>query len=304
MTRIKDPILYKELDRKLTSFALIHNMPGINTQIKKDCFIQQIIDSTRRIKVAQIYGSKNYPRSVADPNSYNFDPLKAAVFHKQRGDLDEAFWLVFLAIHFGKHKTTGWSLVKYTYSGLSTSIMWDWRTVSSNPSLFRNWLSRNYLTLKQKGKFSNHRRYTSIEDKGTGVTVESYVNWIGTKCSHKKFFEEVKKEIGHDKKQLFKYLFKSMGEVKFFGRLGKFDFLTMVGKLGLIDIQPDSTYLNGATGPLSGAELLFGVTNKRALNNKIDALESHLGLDFGMQIIEDSLCNWQKNPLKYIHFKG
>jgi hypothetical protein len=31
-----------------------------------------------------------------------FDPLKAAVLHYRRGRVDEAYWLVFLAVHFGK----------------------------------------------------------------------------------------------------------------------------------------------------------------------------------------------------------
>ena len=34
--------------------------------------------------------------------------------------------------------------------------------------------------------------------------------------------------------------------------------LTMVGKLQLANIEPGSTYMNGATGPLDGGRLLFG----------------------------------------------
>lgn len=304
MTRIKDKILYANLHQKLNSFKKIYPMPGINDPIKKECLVHQIIDSDRRIKIAQIFKSKAYNKIVCDPTQSSFNPLTAASFHKQNGDIDEAFWLVFLAIHFGKHKSFGWNLARFTYNGLGDSIQWDWQTVSNDPLLFRKWLIRNHQNLKKKGKFSNHRRYVSIEDKGTGVAVESYVNWIDANRGHKAFIQEIIDDVGCDKKRLFKYLYRSMSSVKSFGRLGKFDFLTMVGKLGLIDIEPDSTYLNGASGPYDGAKLLFGDSIKNSLNIKLDTLEAHLGLSFGMQILEDSLCNWQKNPAKYIHFRG
>ena len=42
-----------------------------------------------------------------------------------------------------------------------------------------------------------------------------------------------------------------MDTVQRFGRLGKFDFLTMLGKLGIAPIEPGITFLKGATGPLA-----------------------------------------------------
>jgi hypothetical protein len=41
-----------------------------------------------------------------------------------------------------------------------------------------------------------------------------------------------------------------------FGRLAKFDFLALLGRLDLAPIAPGSAYLSGATGPLRGARLL------------------------------------------------
>jgi len=302
--RIKDPALFQALDTKLSTFTSLYNLPGINSTVKKDCLIHQIIDSDRRIKVAQHIGSKAYNHIVADPSRASFNPLAAASYHFQNGDIDEAIWLVFLAIHFGKNKNHGWNLARLTYSGLGNSVMWDWQSISNNPSLFRSWLTPNYKSLKLKGKFSNHRRYTSLKDKGTGRTFESYVHWIGPSRSHNDFLQEAIKLSSNNPRELFSHLYKSMGDVLYFGRLGKFDFLTMLGKLGIVNIEPDSTYIKGATGPYDGAKLLFGVSDKTTLNNNLNALEAHLGLYFGMQILEDSLCNWQKNPLKYTHFRG
>jgi hypothetical protein len=82
----------------------------------------------------------------------------------------------------------------------------------------------------------------------------------------------------------------------------------MIGKLGLAPIEPDSTYMSGATGPLNGARLLFlgsptanGAT-PRQLDRWLVELEAQLGV--GMQVLEDSLCNWQKSPDDFRRFRG
>jgi hypothetical protein len=94
-----------------------------------------------------------------------------------------------------------------------------------------------------------------------------------------------------------------MHVVASFGRLARFDYLAMVGKLGLAQIEPGSTYLQGSNGPLEGARLLFG---KAASAADLDAwlLELESELHVGMQVIEDALCNWQKSPAEFIPFRG
>jgi len=62
-----------------------------------------------------------------------------------------------------------------------------------------------------------------------------------------------------------------------------------------------------ATGPLAGAKLLFykdraHSVSAKALQAKVDALDDYLNV--GKQVIEDSLCNWQKQPDKYEYFRG
>lgn len=39
-----------------------------------------------------------------------------------------------------------------------------------------------------------------------------------------------------------------------------------------------------------------------ALEDWILDLDGVLGV--GMQVMEDSLCNWQKSPTRFIHFRG
>ena len=89
-----------------------------------------------------------------------------------------------------------------------------------------------------------------------------------------------------------------------FGRLGRFDFLTMLGKLGIAPVQPGSAYLwHDASGPLAGAKLLLlgdadAKVPARQLDAQLEDLDKHLKV--GMQTLEDALCNWQK--IREIHF--
>jgi len=95
--------------------------------------------------------------------------------------------------------------------------------------------------------------------------------------------------------------------VKRFGRLARFDYLSLIGRHDIAPISPGSAYLNEATGPEKGARLLFGINTPgsagyAALQAGFDDLSSHLGV--GMQVLEDSICNWQKSPTVFKHFKG
>jgi hypothetical protein len=98
-----------------------------------------------------------------------------------------------------------------------------------------------------------------------------------------------------------------MDEVWRFGRLAKFDYLSMLGKLDLADIEPGSTYLEGATGPAAGARLLFAGDSKAdiplvRLDQLLKEMEAKLAV--GMQALEDALCNWQKQPERFTSFRG
>ena len=95
--------------------------------------------------------------------------------------------------------------------------------------------------------------------------------------------------------------------VSSFGRTARFDYLSMIGKLELANIRPDSVHFGAATGPVDGAKLLFygstqaDVSMKR-LEIAADQLSTHLQLD--KQVMEDSLCNWQKSPTIPKGFRG
>jgi len=98
-----------------------------------------------------------------------------------------------------------------------------------------------------------------------------------------------------------------MDEVARFGRTARFDYLTMLGKLGIVDLDPDKLYLQGSTGPLDAARLLVsgspGVNTAAAeLEGYLQGLGDSLGVTY--DVLEDALCNWQKSPRRFISFRG
>lgn len=300
--------LYNTIKDSLNSYKENRALPGIANHQKEHCFIRQMVDSVKRVKFAQLISERVDNPIVTKPDSVAFDPLKAAVWHRKQGNINEAFWLVFLATHFGKNLTTKWNLARDVYSGLTDNVVWNWQAVCQNPEGFRAWLNNNQETLKARGKVGNHRKYQSLKAytaRGTGATILSYIEWIGQNHNHQDLIDSIPQAIAIDPKKAFKHLYKSMGSVMGFGRMGKFDYLTMLGKLNLINIIPDSAYMVGATGPVYGARILFGQNvSNRIFDQWLNEMDEHLGLDFGMQVLEDAICNWQKDPSNYIHFRG
>lgn len=314
LLRAKDKRLGQRLDAALQSFGRQRiRLPGIQSAANRGAFVEQLIESVHRIRYIEVIRLRDVNPLRANPASDLFDPLKAAIHYQRQGNIDEAFWLVFLSVHFGKNRRTGWRLARDVYGALGSAPIWDWPRVSSNPQNFRRWLAAHEATL-QGGDgiarhFGNHRKYQSLDahsGSGTGAAVESYVTWVRQPHTHGQVIQDAQDTVGTDPRAVFDFLYKSMNAVASFGRTAKFDYLTMAGKLDLAPIEPASTYMAGATGPLTGARLLFGQPNASAtdLNAKLVQLDARLKLSFGMQVLEDALCNWQKSPRRFVPFRG
>jgi hypothetical protein len=302
-----------QLDAALVKFdANTRALRGIKEQTARAVLVQQLIDSLRRIAYAHFIRDEQFDAGREDPSRSIFDPLRAAVYQMRRGDTDEAFWLVFLFVHFGKHSTDGWRLIRDIYGALGGQP-WTWARVSANPQAFQQWLATNEKRLQTDGisrRFGNHRKYESLSassSAGTAAVIASYVKWVSPPRTHQQLIRDAHKAVGQNPREVFSYLYNSMSSVQRFGRLGKFDYLTMLGKLGLAPIEPGSAYLAEATGPRRGARLLFGGDKNAKLKAKdLDSwllqLDETLGV--GMQVLEDAICNWQKSPREFVHFRG
>jgi hypothetical protein len=281
-------------------------LPGIVDQDSLRTLAWQFVASLRRLEYTELLKQRPIDLRRANPNDALFDPERAAILHSKNGDLDEAFWVVFLATHFGKHRTHGWRRLRDVYSGLGVQT-WTWARVAPNPQAFRQWLRQNSESIG--GAFGNHRKYESLSaasPNGTAEVVESYVRWVSPPRTHSDLVSTLVRAGGNDPQAIFREFYQSMN-VRRFGRLGKFDFLALIGKLGLAPISPDATYLGEATGPRRGAKLLFGGSITAPIPApQLEAWISELDdtLHVGMQAMEDALCNWQKSPKHFIHFKG
>lgn len=304
--RTKPVHLMNQLRLSLIDFNHIVPLLGLQNPAYMECLLMQLVDSIRRISYVEFLRDKVNSDSCINPNLGRFNPIKAAAWHRANGNFDEACWLTFLITQFSKNKFTGWQLIQGIYSGLG-QVLWDWPTVSQNPQLVADWIDQNQVALKSRGKFGNHRKYESLKFDKTGITIMSYVDWVGVNHNHMERFAAL--EPANDSRERFQIFYNSLNAVYRFGRTARFDHVTMLGKLGLADVEPDSVYMHGATGPYTGGNLLFtgdenaGISREQ-LEDQLGALEAHLQLRFGMQILEDALCNWQKKPDDYTYFNG
>ncbi|RYZ88511.1 MAG: hypothetical protein EOP06_10845, partial [Proteobacteria bacterium] len=109
----------QQVDHLIQNFeSQNRRLKGIRSRTVRNVLLMQMNDAIRRIQYVRQIGSRPISPSRADPwNELMFDPLYAAKLKLQGGNVEEAFWLVYLATHFGKNKTTGWNLARKVYCG-------------------------------------------------------------------------------------------------------------------------------------------------------------------------------------------
>lgn len=284
-----------------------HRTPGVQTRATRNVFIEQVLESTRRMSFPSVIGTRPISAQRRNPSSEYFDPLRAAILCARSGESEEAYWLVFLSVHFGSNRRHGWRLVRSVYGALDASYRWDWARTSTRPRLFRAWLRRNKERIRARGgSFGNHRKYESLDADspvGTGAAIETYVNWVTGHGTHADLIGEAVNGSDGDPRAAFDWLYKEMDCVASFGRTARFDYLTNLYRLRLAAVEPGSPYLAGSTGPLRGARLLFGV---RGAASELEAAVVRLAkyLNVGVHVLEDALCNWQKSTSEFVPFRG
>jgi hypothetical protein len=294
-----------QLDQGLQNFSNDHQrLLGIINASQRNTLAMQMISSLRRLDYTRLIKSRDISPDRSDPNSDLFEPERAAAHLARDGQIDEAIWLIFLATHFGQHGRHGWRMLTDVYAG-SGSGKWTWNRVSNSPQQFRIWLQENWQQIG--GAFGNHRKYETLNpasNNGTASVVESFVERFAPSPSG--WFAAIVRSSGNNPHTVFDTAYNNLTIARF-GRLAKFDFLALLGRLDLAPVSPGSAYLSGATGPLRGARLLVdGDANSNSKAKDLDAILQKLDglLGVGMQVMEDSICNWQKSPRRFVHFRG
>ncbi|MBY5846395.1 hypothetical protein GR204_06340 [Rhizobium leguminosarum] len=280
-------------------------LPGIANATALNTLATQIVASLRREEYYALVQKKQIDPIKADPNSSQFDAERAVAFHMQNANVEEAAWLIFLMTHFARPASSGWLRLRDVYGMLGHGI-WDWNTVCANPTAMIGWLKLNWTQIR--GKFGSHRKYESLRpnsNRNFEQVLHSYLAWIGA-GGQAQFFANAVRATGNNPATIFDELYSGM-DVTTFGRLAKFDYLSLIGRYGVAPIKAGSAYLPGATGPGRGTRLLFKGSTTASVSDKtlqswLDELDNDLQV--GMAVLEDSLCNWQKSPASFVHFKG
>lgn len=296
---------YQRLAGELAAARVPLGLAGLVNKATIDTLALQFVASQRREDYYKAVQSKPISAARADPNNPAFDAERAVAYHVQQGDVEEAGWLIFLMTYFARPVDSRWRRLQDVYGKLGTG-RWDWATVTANPAAFYTWIDQNWQQIR--GKFGNHRKYTSLRPNAPipmRVTVANYLAWIG-QAGHAAFFANAVHLAGNNPHTIFDNLYNGM-KVGTFARLGKFDYLSLVGRYGLAPIEAGSAYLKGATGPGGGARLLVdgsrqSATPLQSIQKVLDDLDQRLKV--GMTIMEDALCNWQKSPAKFVHYLG
>lgn len=280
-------------------------LPGIKVAEARISLIEQILESQHRVDYIRRLGERDLSPSRVDPRSDLFDPLKGAVVRQKTGDLEDALWLVFLFVHFGRHRRDPWAYSRATYAGSSPEAMWNWPRVASNLDAFERWISESAAEIRAAGGgFGNHRKYERFED--TGRVVRTYFEWTEGGSQIARLRASVDR-AGGDPHLAFADLYGSLGTVSRFGRMARLDFLSTIGRLRLVDIAPDRAYIEEATGPIRGAALLWrGDVARTEMPRELDARVTALGraLSVGPDALEDAICNWQKSPDRFRPFRA
>ncbi len=291
--------------------ATKRKLPGVKANARRESFALQLVDSTRRTRYVATALKRDIGAFRSDPHDERFDPVLGAIIYIRAADVDNASWLAFLSVAFGRSVKSKWELCRAVHGQLGTKI-WTWPEVSKHPLKLCDWINDNAEKIR-KGPppraFGNHRKYETLRrsgNRGAPHTIYSYIEWILGAGGHKKLFEDTATQANKNPNLAFDILYHNM-PVLSFGRLARFDYLSMLGKLGLTDIKAGSVYLTGSTGPIAGARLLFfdnikAAVDSAALDQSLVDLANHL--DVNMQDMEDAVCNWQKSPNVYKPFRG
>lgn len=290
--------LAEDIRGYLESNNLNAHLPAISYEM----LALQLIDCNEQESSFRALLSGDINAEYCDPNSADFDPIKAIISLKET-TYDEACWLSFLLIYTDDSEESDWAFMRKLYRaeglGLDTALTWE--VVNDAPHLLNERLDSLVSVLAQshpKPKFGHHRAYESL--KHLPIVFTSYIGFIGEQGGHEAVFKSNFNSV--NKTDNFKALYEQIRQnIYRFGRLSTFEYLCLLGKVGLAEVAPDSCYIAEASGPKRGARLLFGILGNEKLDNHAVGLADHLNV--GYQEMEAALCHWQKSPNRLIRHR-
>jgi len=272
----------------------------LNSKIDADklnILARQTHDSIRRIDIYESYKKRAFK---AVNEKQNFIDTSIPFVLAQRADLSQInkVWVLYIATYFGKSSISKWELFNRATFDKKRSIML-FENIQKDLSKYINYLSS--FNFFDGCTYSNHRKFTAKRltgEKGVFGSMEYFVKNID--------------QYSVENKMDFHTMYKLAEKIPNFGRLAAFDFSSSLVKCGLNIEEPQSMYAEHSTGPLDAIDLLVRLTNQKYSRNDKFKLCSDLMRWFQEnsnifmigQVLEDALCNWNKNTSKYIKYRG
>lgn len=289
----------KQLARQIKDYLSHNNLSTSLSDMTYEILALQLIDSIEQEAAIKALLESNIREQCCDPKSEEFNPIKAIIYLKDK-DYDEVCWLSFLLIYTNDSEQTDWAFMRKLYGGvglnLNTALTWQQvnKSFDQRTALLEQ-LSSSLALSDPKPKFGHHRAYESLSH--LPITFSSYIDFINKQGGHQALFCPEPPTI--DKTTYFQTLYALIRKnVYRFGRLSTFEYLCLLGKMGLADVEPDSCYIAEASGPKRGAKLLFGMLDDAKLDDHAIGLADYLNV--GYQELEAAICHWQKSPDRYI----
>ena len=281
----------RELRTRLGEFQKSCELAGLDTEESRARLVEKVVDSEKKLRALSM---RKFAGSI-DPSGRDFHPLKAIVKHFEAGDHDEAVWLAFLTTHFGQEAR---KTIRLFYGKFGQG-QWNWEAVCHDPSAVGEWMASNPKKVKRL-KFGNHRKHETnnpTSSVGTAGVIQSFSEWV-KQTGHGSPYRALRAAAnGKMPKAAFDNAYHKISVTRF-GRTAKFDFLCLLGNLGVLEVSPPHCYLAEGTGPKRGAVQMVTGKKKGRITAEVEKtmrrLRKHLGVP--VEAMEDALCNWQKHP--------
>lgn len=258
---------------------------------------RQTDDSIRRI---QIFDTYRLRAEKAVKANERFIHTSNPFVLGQRPDLSlqNRVWIVYLATYFGKSNKSNWELFKRASFRKDQSLIQLKEIEANRGNYFKYLMSFDFF---EGCSFSNHRKYTAKKlsgDKGLFRSMEFLLNNI--------------QNFTPNKEMEFHEMNKLSQEIPNFGRLAGFDFTSALVKCRILINEPMSMYANHSTGPLQGLALLLKLTKSNTTKKSqiqlsfdlMDWFSANSEIFMVGQVLEDAVCNWQKDTTTYTRYTG
>lgn len=265
--------------------------------VRLNILARQTNDSIRRIKIYKVYEERAL-HAVAKGHYFIHTSIPFVL--AQRGDLSQVnkVWVLYIATYFGKSSKSNWELFNRATFDNNRSIMLFEDIRKDLNKYFAYLYSLNFF---DGCAYSNHRKFTAKRLKGQKGVFESM-----------EYIVENIDQYSVENKMDFDSMYKLAQKIPNFGRLAAFDFSCSLVKCGLNIEEPQSIYGEHSTGPLNAIGLLLQVTNNsssseaklRLCSDLMQWFQNNSTIFMVGQVLEDAICNWQKNTLHYIQYRG